>query len=146
MAAKRLDPSSYPPDVKPTPRFKKVLLIDDSEVDLFINRTILKDISFAKEINEEMNPERAMEFLKNVERLSQVPDIIFLDLNMPIMSGFEFLAEFGKLSEFVRSKCKIIVVTSSPSAMDKHRALMFKSVIRYFTKPIDKYIISSTLF
>jgi CheY-like chemotaxis protein len=146
MAAKRLDPTSYPPDVKPTPRFKKVLLIDDSEVDLFINRTILRDISFAKEIHEEMNPERAMDFLKNIERLSQVPDIIFLDLNMPIMSGFEFLDEFSKLSEFVRNKCKIIVVTSSPSAMDKHRALMFKSVIRYFTKPIDKYIMSSTLF
>jgi CheY-like chemotaxis protein len=146
MAAKRLDPSTYPADVKPSPRFKKILLIDDSEVDLFINRTILTDISFAEEIEEQRNPEKALEFLRGVERLSEVPDIIFLDLNMPVMDGFEFLTEFSKLSEFVRNKCKVIVVTSSPSAMDKHRALMFKSVIRYFMKPIDKFIISSTLF
>ncbi len=146
MAAKRLDPTSYPPDVKPTPRFKKVLLIDDSEVDLFISRTILNKISFAKEIHEEMNAERAMDFLKNIDQLSQVPDIIFLDLNMAVMNGFEFLAEFSKLNEFVRSKCKIIVVTSSTNAMDRHRALMFKSVIRFFNKPIDIYIMSSNLF
>ncbi len=142
MTAKKIQTIDYLPEARPTPRFSKVLLIDDNKTDLFINETILKSLLFSKEIHSEMYPEKAIEFLKSVEKLSDVPDIIFLDLNMPGMDGFEFLAEFNKLTEFIKSKCKIIVVTSSPNKEDKHKALMNKNVIRYIKKPLDAYHLS----
>ena len=139
MTAKKIAPINYLPDVRPTPQFQKVLLIDDSKTDLFINSTILKSLFFSKEIEQEMNPEKALEFLSKVEKLSDVPDLIFLDLNMPGMDGFEFLNNFNHLPEFIKSKCKIIVVTASPNREDKHKALMNKNVIRFIAKPLDAY-------
>jgi CheY-like chemotaxis protein len=139
MTAKKIEPIDFIPLVRPNPRFEKVMLIDDNEIDLFINGTILKAMSFSKEIHQENNPQKALRFLSNVEKLSDIPDIIFLDLNMPAMGGFEFLAEFNQLSEFVKNKCKIIVVTASPLKEDKHKALMYPNVIRYFIKPLDIY-------
>jgi CheY-like chemotaxis protein len=139
MTAKKIEPINYLPDARPIPQFKKVLLIDDSKTDLFINETILKSLFFSKEIEQETNPEKAIEFLQGVQKLSEVPDVIFLDLNMPGMDGFGFLAEFSRLPEFIKSKCKIIVVTASPNKEDKHKALMNKNVIRFISKPLDAY-------
>jgi CheY-like chemotaxis protein len=139
MTAKKIEHIDYLPESRPTPRFNKVMLIDDSKTDLFINETILKCLLFSKETHTETDPEKAMEFLKSIDKLSDVPDMIFLDLNMPGMDGFAFLAEFNKLTEFVKSRCKIIVVTSSPDKEDKHKALMNKNVIRYIMKPLDVY-------
>jgi len=139
MTAKKIEPIDFIPEVRPNPRYNKVLLIDDSATDLFINGTILKAISFSNQIIEEMNPENALNYLRQAGKLSDIPDIIFLDLNMPAMDGFQFLAEFTRLPEFVKNKCKIIVVTASPLKDDKHRALMFPNVIRYFVKPLDVF-------
>jgi len=139
MTAKKIAPISYMPELRPVPRFNKILLVDDNKTDLFINETILKSLLFAKEIRQELSAGNAIEFLKNVNKLSEVPDLIFLDLNMPAMDGFEFLTEFNQLPEFVKSRCKIVVVTSSESKDDKHQALMNKNVIRYIIKPLDAF-------
>ena len=139
MTAKKIASISYLPDVRPTPRFNKILLIDDCSTDLFINKTILNSLLISKEVVEEMSAEDALDFLKNVKKLSDFPDLILLDLNMPGMDGFEFLTEFNQLPEFFKSKCKIIVVTSSESKEDKHRVLMNPTVIRYVVKPLDAF-------
>lgn len=139
MTAKKIQSIDYLPEARPTPRFHKVLLIDDNPTDLFINETILKSLMFSKEITTQPDPEKALEFLRSVEKLSEIPDVIFLDLNMPVMDGFGFLAEFNNLPEFIKSKCKIIVVTSSTNKEDKHKALMNKNVILYIRKPLDAF-------
>ena len=139
MTAKKIATINYLPDVRPKPRFNKILLIDDSRTDLFINETILKSLLLSKEIIQELSAGNAIEFLINVKKLTDVPDLILLDLNMPGMDGFEFLTEFNQLPEFVKNKCKIIVVSSSESEDDKRQVLMNPSVIKFIVKPLDAF-------
>ena len=131
--------SHLEPQQESTPRFNRIVLIDDSGVDLFINEAILKTISLTREIKKIFYPEKFLKQLSKANRLSDVPELIFLDLDMEGMDGFNFLEKFGKLSDFIRNKCKIVIVTSSPAKEDKFRALMNPSVIRYLIKPLDVY-------
>lgn len=131
---------------RPEPRFNSVVLIDDNDVDLYVNETIIKVISLSKEVKKEPNPSNFINQLNDAERLSEVPELVFLDLNMKGMNGFEFLEEFSHLSDFVRNKCKIIIVTSSESSADKNHALMNSSVIRYFIKPLDVYQLKDFMY
>ena len=139
MTAKKIATISYLPDVRPNPRYNKILLIDDSRTDLFINETILRSLHLSKEIIPELSAGNAIEFLNNVKKLSDVPDLIVLDLNMPGMDGFEFLTEFNQLPDFVKDECKIIVVTSSESEDDKRQVLMNPNVIKFIVKPLDAF-------
>src|SRR5438105_1674037 len=106
------------------PKFERVLLIDDNDIDLFINETIINSIKLSKEVKRELSADSAILTLKNADRLSDVPELIFLDLKMNGVDGFSFLEEFNKLSDFIRNKCKIVVITSSEDKDDKYRALM----------------------
>jgi CheY-like chemotaxis protein len=121
------------------PRFARIVIIDDNTVDLFIAEAIINNVKLSKEVKRELSAGVVMKQLKNAERLSEVPELIFLDLKMDKteMDGFSFLAEFNNLSDFIRNKCKIVVVTSSIDKEEKFRALMNPSVIRYFNKPLD---------
>lgn len=139
MKAKSTIQAYSQPSTPPEPRFNKVILVDDSDVDLFISETIINALRVAKSVNKLSKPEQVLFFLENVERLSDVPELIFLDLNMPGMDGFKFLDEFSKLSDFVRSKCKIIVISSTVDPVAKHRALMYPSVVRFLSKPLDVF-------
>ena len=121
------------------PRFDRVLLIDDNKIDLFISETIINSVQLSREIKRELSPLNAIEQLKNAERLSEVPELIFLDLKMEQMDGFAFLEQFNQLSDFIRNKCKIVVITWSEDKNDKYRALMNPNVIRFFRKPLDAY-------
>lgn len=132
---KILSPQEDKPIVQP--RFNQIILIDDSEIDLFINQAIIKTISLTQDIITTSEPADVLNQLTNTSLLSDVPELIFLDMDMKSMSGFTFLEEFSKLSDFVKSKCKIVITTSSQIKEEKLKALMHPSVIRYFVKPLD---------
>ena len=122
-----------------SPRFNKVVLLDDSDIDMFINETILNAIGIANEVRKEAFPKKLLESLRNTKLLSDVPELIFLDLNIPDMSGLDFLSEFNKLSDFIKSKCKIVVITSTVEPEIKNHILMNPSVVRFLTKPLDVF-------
>lgn len=146
MTAKKIQPIEVLPETRPQPRFREVVLIDDSDVDLFINETILNAVSVSQKIRKEYSPVKVLEDLQKVQRLTEVPELIFLDLNMPEMNGFEFIRRFSELPDFVRSKCKIVIVTSSTDTTDKHKALMHPSVVRFLQKPLDVYQLKDFVF
>src|SRR5438067_1599134 len=99
-----------------TPRYKHVLLIDDNEIDVLVNRKILENEMFAGEISSHSSATDALKMLQNSN--GNLPDLIFLDIMMPVMDGFAFLDEFAKLPDAVTKQCKIVMLSTSESFKD----------------------------
>lgn len=112
------------------------ILIDDSEIDLFIQRRFLEVYAFSNNIISYKSAQEAIDALE--EPNAKPPDIIFLDLNMPNIDGFGFLKSFNEMPSAVRDKVRIIVLTSSNNKKDKDEAFQYKNVIHYITKPIKQ--------
>jgi CheY-like chemotaxis protein len=123
----------------------KTMLIDDSEIDLFIHRRFRDLCHFSKELISCKSAESALTLLKNSEG-DTPPDIIFLDLNMPVMDGFSFLGQFMQLPAKVRNHTRIVVLTSSNSATDRQQVFLYKNVIEMITKPLKQSDIETLRF
>ena len=118
-----------------------VMLVDDSNIDSYINQKMIQNFGFAEKIYVHHSSEKALEFFKNFERLpdlplSLLPTFIFLDISMPDIDGFDFLEELKKINERITKKLKVVFVTSSTRTEDIKRAKEFKNVIKFFSKPL----------
>lgn len=123
-------------------RYKTVMLIDDNEIDNLINQKMIEAASIAENIYTHTGAKSAIEFLRNMEKLKNsnevLPDVIFLDIDMPLMDGFQFLDEFEKLSNGTKKLCKIIMLTSSINPQDFDRSKKYNSVKLYLNKPLSQ--------
>lgn len=119
-------------------RYDSVLLIDDNDIDNFINQRIITSFYFANTVIVKNSALGALEYLKKFT--DNLPNIIFLDLNMPIMDGFGFLEEFHKLvaADEKYLQCKIIVLSSSMSPDDINKASINPYVHKYINKPLTE--------
>jgi CheY-like chemotaxis protein len=118
-----------------------IMIIDDNEIDNFINERIIRTSGFTNIVYSHTSAKSALEFLKNIERVKDfpaelIPEYIFLDLIMPFMDGFHFLDEFEKYSSELKSKIKIIILTSSVNPCDLERSKKYERVINYYYKPL----------
>jgi two-component system nitrate/nitrite response regulator NarL len=92
--------------------FKKVLLIDDSEIDVLVNRRLMELTHFASEVYVTGTAEEGLHFLREECRSKDdAPDWIFLDMNLPMMSGYDFIEEFKLLPDFITLHTKVIVLS-----------------------------------
>ena len=124
-----------------TYRFKSVLLVDDNEIDNFINERIINSSGFAEKVIVKNSSDSAIDYLKQNEKNTELPGIVFLDLNMPVKDGFVFLEDFDKLDNCIKQKCKVIVLSSSISPEDINRASTNPYVVKYINKPLsEKYL------
>ena len=127
-------------------RYENVLLIDDMELDNFINKKLLEINGFSKNIYVNTSATAALEFLKNLVTISRqeskmYPDVIFVDFNMPMMDGFQFIKEFKRLFDPKIIDPKLIVLTSSIFQNDRQKTLEISENIVFLNKPLTKEIL-----
>jgi CheY-like chemotaxis protein len=125
-----------------TARFKRVLLVDDNDIDNFINERIITSSFFADKVVVKTSARAALDFLRdNVSNPETLPEVIFLDLNMPVMDGFAFLEEYKNIPDSAKGACKIVVLSSSISPEDINKAFTNPLVKKYLNKPLaEKYL------
>ena len=116
-----------------------VMLVDDNDTDNFISKRIIEITKFSKRVEVKSSGKSALDYLKeNQNNPSDLPNIIFLDINMPIVDGFVFLYEFEKFNELVKSKCKVIILSSSDNKRDIDKIVNNNHVIKFITKPLTE--------
>lgn len=120
-------------------RFKSTLVIDDDPISCFINQKIIETTQLTKQIAVVHNGVEALDYIKNNTNANAEngsgPDLIFLDLNMPVMDGFEFLQKFRALDSKYWKNVEIVVLTSSNNQTDINKANDY-NVRAYLTKPL----------
>jgi CheY-like chemotaxis protein len=123
--------------------FRGVMLVDDNNIDNFIHEKMIKKKGFANTVYVHSSVLSGLEFLKNMEAIQSffpdmIPKIIFLDINLPMLDGFQFLDEFEKFSQELKSKIKIVILTSSIDPSDLKRSKTYESVVDYCYKPLSE--------
>lgn len=128
-------------------KIKSIMLIDDNEIDLLINQKIIKYSNFTGRIQTFNSAVQALNYLKLIEDINAYhslfsPQIILLDIHMPIMNGFEFLDEFDKLQIFKEKTVEIYMLSSSLNPDDIDKVNNNKNVSGLISKPLtaDKLI------
>lgn len=125
-------------------KMNHILLIDDNEIDNYINNHIIKVSNIAEKITVKNSAVDALNYLNKIkDDFVAYPELIFLDISMPIMDGFGFLDEFVKLPKPSGKKCSVIMLTSSDDHKDRKKAMDYDVVIDYFIKPLQDDLIRS---
>ncbi len=118
---------------------KKILLIEDDAVFVFITKRVIAKANFKGELETFENGFEAIKYLKKIAGSEELlPDIIFLDLAMPILDGWGFLEEYGKLQPRLKKAITIYIVSSSVSPHDVMRAKEINHVSDFIVKPISQ--------
>lgn len=113
---------------------KTVLLIDDDEPTNFINKKIIKSSGFVENIHVAQSGQEALNFLSRQDIPN--PEIIFLDINMPAMDGWEFLTQYKKLTQTQKGNMLIVMLTTSLNPDDEMKAKEINEVHGFNNKPL----------
>jgi CheY-like chemotaxis protein len=118
---------------------KNILLIDDDPIFVYLMRRIINSTSYTCEINEFTDGELAINYLNGIRDKNELlPDLIFLDLSMPVMDGWEFLKEYSQLRPAITKDITLFIVSSSISPKEVERAKTFRAVSDFLIKPLGK--------
>jgi CheY-like chemotaxis protein len=124
-------------------KFNTVMLVDDNDTDNYISQRIMEISGFSDNILTNNNGKAALEYLEQHQNdVSKLPDIIFLDISMPIVDGYVFLYEFERYSQTVKDKCKVAILTSSDNKQDIDRMSGNEFVFKYVIKPITEDVLN----
>ena len=121
-----------------------IYIVEDDPITSMITELLVSQHKLVGEVQKYMNGQAAFDKLQLVsQQATDIPDLILLDLNMPVMDGWEFLEAFSRL-ELEKPVC-VCVLTSSIDPDDIEKSKMYKEVKGYFTKPLDGEMIDKML-
>ncbi|MBS1634491.1 MAG: response regulator [Bacteroidetes bacterium] len=127
-------------------KYKRVMLLDDNELDNYINEKIIQASHFSEKIYKNTSGKSALEFLSNIRipengMTDLYPEIIFVDLNMPMMDGFQFI-NYLKNTEKAPLKSRFVILTSSINDEDRRKAEELDKEIVFLNKPLNEMMLS----
>ena len=129
---------------------KKVLCVDDDSISLTISQMLLKRTGFADEVVTAIDGSDALDYFESLfaqepSEAVVAPELILLDINMPVMNGWQFLEEYAHLRSDLQKNITIYMVSSSVDEYDIRKSKEFKTVSDYIIKPIQKEKFSQVL-
>lgn len=122
-------------------RFKFIMLIDDDRPTNFLSELIIKKEDCCDKVESYLSPEEALSFIQENAQTDELPDLIFLDINMPAMNGWEFLEEYEKIKFSPENTPIICMITTSLNPDDELRASKIEVLSGYYLKPFSVEIL-----
>ncbi|HET6243450.1 MAG TPA: response regulator [Bacteroidia bacterium] len=120
-----------------------ILLVDDNAADNYFHKIIIKEMNFTENIEVALDGEEALTFVKKENQIP--PELIFLDINMPRMDGWDFLEAYRELSEEQKSDTIVIMLTTSLNPEDEKKAEQFAEVVGFKIKPLTVEMLTEIL-
>lgn len=116
-----------------------IALADDDKVFQFITGKILKSLNLIDKLLQFDNGQELLDYLKkNYNIAENLPEIIFLDIQMPFMDGWQFLKEYSNLKVKFAKEIGVYILSSSISLYDKEKSKSFQQIKNYLVKPIER--------
>ena len=125
---------------------KYLFIIDDDEMYQLILKRNIRKINPDINIISYLNGQEAIDSFKEIIISNQpIPDVVFLDINMPVLDGWQFLEEYEKIRHNINSNVDIYIASSSINEMDMKKALEYSVVKDYVTKPVTSSLLKDIL-
>lgn len=123
-----------------------IMLVDDNKIDNFFHTRVITKHGAVKTIIEKTSGEEGLEYLKNKEINNGIhPEVIFLDINMPGMNGWDFIEEYSQLDKELQSKMVVIMLSTSENPDDVALAKTKNILADFRTKPLTKTMLDEIL-
>ena len=120
-------------------RIKLTCMIDDDEIFVYAMRKLIKMKALSEELIVFDSVEKGLSYLcENQSKPDAIPDVILLDINLPVSDGWDFIHEFQQVQAKLAKQPRIYMLSSSSDSVDQQRAESYPSIQNYFTKPLSQ--------
>lgn len=122
---------------------KNIMIVDDDAVSNFVCASTIEQTGISNDIRDFVTAREALDFIENAIRNEPavLPDLILLDINMPVMNGWDFIEAYRKIMPSLPKPIVIIILTSSVYLKDKEKAATYPEIADYASKPLDNTIL-----
>ena len=121
---------------------RTAMLVDDCSIDNYVNRKIILNYKFAETVAVFQSPVKALAHLSKMDEggpgMERIPDILFLDLNMPLLDGKEFMTHYMNLSPRITGHCRVVILSGTIDPVEMNVIRNIPQVITLIRKPLIK--------